>query len=121
MTRYENYRHEPAAPPCMARELARALGVPDTVALAVPDDRLIVIVTLDRPGGSLNGEQVVIGVDVAADVTLTGRAGERTTAVYLEGDFPAGAYERDADDDPGIGTSASAPPVSDHPGEGGSR
>lgn len=98
MTRYENYEYEPAQPPRTVRDLARALGVPDTVPLAVPDDRLVVIETLDQPDGTLNGEQIVVGIDVSAEASLTGRVGERTTVLYLEGDFPAGTYERQVDD-----------------------
>jgi hypothetical protein len=67
--------------------------VPDTVPLAVPDDRLVVIESLERPGGDLDGEPIVIGIDAAA-ANLTGGVGERATVLYLEGDFPAGTYER---------------------------
>ncbi|MGW4528878.1 hypothetical protein [Amycolatopsis sp. NPDC004378] len=98
MMRYENYQYKPAQPPRTARDLARALGVPDTVPLAVPDDRLVVIEALDKPDGTLIGEQIVVGIDAAAETNLTGRIGERTTVLYLEGDFPAGTYEREADD-----------------------
>lgn len=98
MTRLEEYEYKPAHSPRTARDLVRALGVPDTVPLNVPDDRLVVIDTLDRPGGDLNGEQIVIGIETEAEANLTGRSGERTTVLYLEGDFPAGTYERDADD-----------------------
>jgi hypothetical protein len=99
MTRYENYEYEPVDRPRTVRDLVRALGVPDTVPLTVPDDRVLVIEALDRPGGSLDGEQIVIGIDVAAETNLSGRAGERTAVLYLEGDFPAGTYEREVDDD----------------------
>jgi hypothetical protein len=99
MTRYEEYEYEPVGRPRTARDLARALGVPDNVPLAVPDDRLVVIETSSRPGGDLDGEQVVVGINAAAEANLTGRVGERATVLYLEGDFPAGTYERVADDD----------------------
>lgn len=94
MTHYESYLHEPAARPRTVRDLARALGVPDNVPLTVPDDRLVVIDALDEPGGSLNGEQVVISIDTAAEANLTGRVGDWSAVLYLEGDFPAGTYER---------------------------
>lgn len=97
MVSYENYRYEPAAQPQTVRDLARALGVPDDVPLAVPDDRLVVIATLDKPDGSLESEQIVIGIDAAAESNLTGRIDDRTIVFYLEGDFPAGEYERAVD------------------------
>lgn len=99
MTRYENYQYEPAERPRTVRDLARVLGVPDDVPLAVPDDRLVVIETLDKPGGMLEGEQIVISIDSAAEANLTGRIADKSTVLYLEGDFPAGTYERVADDD----------------------
>ncbi|MFI5736168.1 hypothetical protein ACIA49_39000 [Kribbella sp. NPDC051587] len=97
MTQYESFEHEPFGPPQTVRDLVRALGVPDEVALTVPDDRLVVIATQDRPGGSMNGEQIVAAIDIAADVRLP--AGDDISALYLEGDFPAGTYERVADSD----------------------
>ncbi len=96
--RFENYRYEPAERPKTVRDLARALGVPDTVPLSVPDDRLVVIETLDKPDGMLTGEQVVIAIDPGADADLTGRITDRTTVLHLEGDFPAGTYEREVED-----------------------
>lgn len=41
--------------PQTVRDLARALGVPDTVPLPVPDDRLIVIESLDNPPTTPSG------------------------------------------------------------------
>jgi hypothetical protein len=96
MTRYENYDYEPFARPQTVRDLARALGVPDEVPLAVPDDRLVVIETLDRPGGTLDSAQIVINIDTDLLTRLPGR--DRISVLYLEGDFPAGTYERVADD-----------------------
>ncbi|GAA1983490.1 hypothetical protein [Amycolatopsis minnesotensis] len=98
MTRYENYEYEPAARPRAVRDLVRALGVPDEVPLAVPDERLVVIETLDRPDGSLTGDQIVIGIDTAAEANLSGRIGNKDTVLHLEGDFAAGTYERDVDE-----------------------
>lgn len=91
---YETFQYEPAAPPQTVRDLARALGVPDDVPLAVPDDRLVVIATLDKPDGSLDYEQIVIGINPAAESNLTGRVDDRRIVFYLEGDFPAGEFER---------------------------
>jgi hypothetical protein len=91
---YEIVQYEPAAPPQTARDLARALGVPDDVPLAVPDDRRVVIAALDKPGGSLDYEQIVIGINPAAESNLTGRIDDREIVFYLEGDFPAGEVER---------------------------
>jgi hypothetical protein len=101
MTRYVNYRYEPAQPPRTVRDLARALGVPDEVPLAIPDDRLVVIASLDKPDGDLEGEQIVIGIDPAAESNLTGRIDDRDIVFYLEGDFPAGEYERVDDGETG--------------------
>lgn len=92
---YEVYKHTPYAQPHTVRDLARALGVPDDVPLAVPEDRRLMVACSDFVGSEDVGDrQIVVEILPNYDNSNYLRDTPPDPVFYLGGDFEEGEYDR---------------------------
>jgi hypothetical protein len=94
MGTYEPFIHKPWGRPHTARDLVRALGVPDDVPLNVPDDRPVMVAVADYVGSDEVGDRHVVVEVLTAYDNNNYMSQAPDLVVYLGGDFPAGLYER---------------------------